>query len=71
MSSQPKNSLAKDRLATRGPFVNGAFREGLAFDDVLLEPAASDVLPTDVDVRSRLTRQIKLNIRFSPRRWTR
>jgi IMP dehydrogenase len=62
MSSQPKNSLAKDRLATRGPFVNGAFREGLAFDDVLLEPAASDVLPTDVDVRSRLTRQLKLNI---------
>jgi IMP dehydrogenase len=37
-------------------------RECLTFDDVLLVPAASDVLPVDVDVRSRLTRSILLNI---------
>jgi len=37
-------------------------RECLTFDDVLLVPAESDVLPVDVDVRSRLTRSITLNI---------
>jgi len=36
-------------------------RECLTFDDVLLVPAASEVLPVDVDVRSRLTRGITLN----------
>src|SRR6516165_8551678 len=36
--------------------------QGITFDDVLLEPAYSDVLPRDVDVRSQLTRQIRLNI---------
>jgi IMP dehydrogenase len=37
-------------------------REGLSFDDVLLIPAHSEVLPRDVDVRTRLTRNISLNI---------
>jgi IMP dehydrogenase len=37
-------------------------REGLTFDDVLLEPGASDVMPTQVDVAARFTREIKLNI---------
>lgn len=36
--------------------------EGLTFDDVLLVPAKSDVLPRDVDVSTYLTRAIKLNI---------
>jgi IMP dehydrogenase len=36
--------------------------EALAFDDVLLVPAASSVLPADVDTRSRLTRRIHLGI---------
>ena len=35
--------------------------EGLTFDDVLLVPAASEVLPSQVDVRTRLTRRIALN----------
>jgi IMP dehydrogenase len=39
-------------------------REGLTFDDVLLEPAASEVLPRDTDVSTRLTRTIRLNIPF-------
>lgn len=37
-------------------------RECLTFDDVLLVPAASDVLPGEVDVASRLTRGIRLNL---------
>ncbi len=36
--------------------------QGITFDDVLLEPGYSDVLPKDVDVRTQLTRRIKLNI---------
>jgi len=36
--------------------------ECLTFDDVLLVPQYSEVLPKDVDVRSRLTRKIELNI---------
>src|SRR4029078_6740012 len=36
--------------------------QGITFDDVLLEPTFSDVLPKDVDVRTQLTRDIRLNI---------
>ncbi|MBV8728369.1 MAG: IMP dehydrogenase [Acidobacteriia bacterium] len=36
--------------------------EGLTFDDVLLEPAHSEVLPSEADTRTCLTRQIGLNI---------
>ena len=35
---------------------------GLTFDDVLLRPGASDILPSMADTRTRLTRSIKLNI---------
>ena len=37
-------------------------RETLTFDDVLLVPQYSEVLPKDVDVKSRLTRNIELNV---------
>jgi IMP dehydrogenase len=37
-------------------------REGLTFDDVLLEPGRSEVMPTQVDTSTRLTREINLNI---------
>ena len=37
-------------------------RECLTFDDVLLAPAYSDVLPHEVDVRTRLTRRLTLNL---------
>jgi IMP dehydrogenase len=37
-------------------------REALTFDDVLLEPADSAVLPTQTDTRTRLTRTIELGI---------
>ena len=38
------------------------FREGLTFDDVLLEPASSEIMPSDVDVSTYLTPAIKLHI---------
>lgn len=37
-------------------------REALTFDDVLLVPAESDVQPSDVDTKTRLTRDIELNV---------
>jgi IMP dehydrogenase len=36
--------------------------QGITFDDVLLEPAYSEVVPRDVNVRTQLTRSIRLNI---------
>ena len=39
---------------------DGSLREALTFDDVLLVPAESDVLPKDVDVRTELTPTIPL-----------
>src|SRR5262249_55682746 len=41
---------------------NGSLREAYTFDDVLLRPGLSDVLPSEVDIRSRITRDIALNI---------
>jgi IMP dehydrogenase len=38
------------------------FVEALTFDDVLLKPGLSDVMPSEVDVRSRITRDITINI---------
>ncbi|NGQ96540.1 IMP dehydrogenase [Brevibacillus sp. SYP-B805] len=37
-------------------------KEGLTFDDVLLIPGKSDVLPRDVDVTTKLSEKVKLNI---------
>jgi IMP dehydrogenase len=37
-------------------------RLALTFDDVLLQPGYSDFLPQDADVRTRLTRELRLNI---------
>src|SRR5512140_2872084 len=41
---------------------NASPREALTFDDVLLRPGLSDVLPSEVDVRTKITREIALNI---------
>jgi IMP dehydrogenase len=41
---------------------NGSLREALTFDDVLLRPGLSEMLPSEVDIRSRVTRGIALNI---------
>ena len=39
-----------------------AIREAFTFDDVLLKPGLSDILPSEADIRSRVTRAISLNI---------
>ena len=37
-------------------------REGLTFDDVLLQPKASNILPADASLKTRLTREIMINV---------
>jgi len=44
------------------PITTDKFIEGLTFDDVLLRPGRSEVLPGDVNVATRLTRTIHLNM---------
>ncbi len=36
--------------------------EGLTFDDVLLQPAYSEIMPSEVETSSQLTRNISLNL---------
>jgi IMP dehydrogenase len=43
---------------------------GLTFDDILLIPRATKILPRDVDVKTRLTNTIKLNIPIISAPWT-
>src|SRR5213593_4864008 len=45
-----------------GRRMTAELREGLTFDDVLLVPAASDILPRDTEVTTQLTRAIRLNV---------
>jgi IMP dehydrogenase len=47
-------------MTDRSP--DSRIREGLTFDDVLLVPAGSEVLPRDVDLRTRLTESIALHV---------
>ncbi|PYU16959.1 MAG: IMP dehydrogenase [Acidobacteria bacterium] len=42
--------------------IDGAIPEGLTFDDVLLLPGKSSVLPSEVDTRTCLTRKIAINV---------
>ncbi len=39
-----------------------AFREAFTFDDVLLKPGLSDILPSEADIRTHITRSIALNV---------
>ena len=39
-------------------------KKGLTFDDVLLIPAESHVLPNEVDLSTQLAKNIKLNVPF-------
>ena len=50
------------RVHTGGDDPNKVAMLGLTFDDVLLLPAASDVVPSQVDTSSQLTREIRLRI---------
>ncbi len=42
--------------------IDGPIPEGLTFDDVLLLPGKSSILPTQVDTRTCFTRKLSLNI---------
>src|ERR1700741_1589888 len=42
--------------------ISASIPEGLTFDDLILQPALSDVLPAEADTRTCLTRKIHLNI---------
>ncbi len=42
--------------------LRNGIREAFTFDDVLLRPGLSEILPSEADVRSRLTRAVALNI---------
>lgn len=53
MVETPKNPKSK---------IEKILHEGLTFDDVLLVPAYSEVLPREVDTRTRLTRKLWLNV---------
>lgn len=61
-------ATAKTRQATTPATANGTLPtdkftgEGLTYDDVLLVPAYSEVLPREVDVRSRFSRNIEINL---------
>jgi IMP dehydrogenase len=46
---------------SKSPKSSKFFGEGLTFDDVLLVPAYSQVLPREVDIRTNLTKNIQLN----------
>lgn len=48
--------------ATKSPRSDKFFGDGVTFDDVLLVPAFSQVLPREVDIKTRLTKQINLNV---------
>lgn len=59
-NSSRKFSTTGNKLQTPGS--NRFFGEGLTFDDVLLMPAFSEVLPRDVDLSTQLTKSIRLNV---------
>ena len=56
--------MATRNSSPRDKSPNKFFGEGLTFDDVLLVPAYSQVLPREVNISTRLTRGITLNIPF-------
>src|SRR5689334_7880010 len=58
----PATFLGHFCLVNEETMLDGDIPEGLTFDDVLLLPGKSSVLPTDVDTRTCLTRKIPLNI---------
>ncbi|HWB62188.1 MAG TPA: IMP dehydrogenase, partial [Chitinophagales bacterium] len=49
-------------MASKNTYPSKFSNEGITFDDVLLVPAYSEVLPREVDLRSKLTRNIEINV---------
>ena len=47
----------------------GAIKESLTFDDVLIKPKYSEVLPSETDISFNLTKKFLLEFHFCPQRW--
>src|SRR5258708_28639069 len=66
MSEMNVDNLVKDYIDRMSASKTGdplaAFATALTFDDILLVPQHSTVLPHEVDVSTRLTRRIRLNV---------
>ena len=62
MAFDTPHSTGPSGLSTDGSTTTSRIAEALAFDDVLLVPGYSQVLPSATDTRTRLTRTIPLNI---------
>src|SRR6266850_1782010 len=67
--ASPKAAFIPNNIAAEGrrkelAMAQGlqAIREAYTFDDVLLKPGLSDILPSEVDIRAHVTRAIPLNI---------
>lgn len=58
-TAAPRKTVAE---ASQNGHTSKIAGEGLTYDDVLLVPAYSEVLPREVDIRSQFTRNIRLNI---------
>lgn len=56
------NDTLRETFNRKGQDMEKILGEGYTFDDVLLVPAYSEVLPNQVNIRSRLSRSITLNI---------
>jgi IMP dehydrogenase len=54
--------MATRNISSPNPIPSKFFGDGLTFDDVLLIPGYSQVLPRDVNISSRLTKDITLNV---------
>lgn len=52
------------KTSTKKNIENKTIVDGFTFDDVLIAPAYSEILPKDVDISTQLTKTIKLNIPF-------
>ena len=57
-----RDDAARELDLAMDPAFNGKLREALTFDDVLIRPGLSELLPSQADIRTRITREIALNI---------
>src|SRR5208337_3261176 len=64
-SEDSRFSYFNFRFSSEVLMIEGPITEGLTFDDVLLLPGKSSVLPTEVDTTTKFTRNLSLNIPLS------
>ena len=62
--ARPDGASPQETSDQAGRYAYKFGQEGITFDDVLLQPRHSQVLPHEVDVSAQLTRRVRLNIPF-------